>query len=219
MKTNYLISFFFVAIIFVFPGCTENSESLNDYIIAGETTPEQTQHFTFDASIPGTNTDTSIKLDLNADGIDDLKFMNLSFENSVEDDSVFVRRIGIKALGNLQLAHETNPSDSLHFVDTISGCKYAQGEIINQNAPWQPAGHEIMFQHNLVTTTYDDFIYPTTYITRRASVFEPSKPYFGFRLYIDNRYHYGWLKVDHSQSWNGSTISISEAAITRVYTD
>jgi hypothetical protein len=198
----------------VFSGCSDDDQNLNDYIIAGETTPEQTAHYTFDASLTDLNSDTSISLDLNADGTDDLKLMNQSFES----DSIFVRRIGIKALGNLQLAQEINPSDSLHFADTVSDLYYEQGAIIDENHPWQPAGHEIMLEHRLIMTTEEDD-HTTTTNTRRVSVSDSSVPYIGFRLYIDNRYHYGWIKFIRSQDSNSTTISISEAAITQVYSD
>ncbi|MFP4663859.1 MAG: hypothetical protein ACLFM1_05485 [Bacteroidales bacterium] len=216
MKTHCPIIIFFTAIMFIFTSCSDDPGSLNNYIIAGETTPEQTAHYTFDVSMPVNNQDTSINLDINDDGIQDIKLMNLSFE---ETDSTFIRRTCIQALGNLQLAQEINPTDSLHFVDSIYECNYAQGEIINQDAPWQLAGHEIMFQHNAVITSYSDSIISTTTVSRRVSLFDPSKPYIGFRLYTDNQYHYGWIKFNHSQNQNYTTISIEEAAITQVYTD
>jgi len=210
---KYILSVF-AGLLILISACSEDSENLNDYIIAGETTPEQTAHYTFDASINDQNQNTSISLDLNADGTDDLKLFNQSFEN----DSVFIRRIGIKALGNLQLAQETNPSDSLHFADTVSDLYCEQGAIIDQDHPWQPAGHEAMLEHILIMTT-EEGDHQTTTTTRRASVSDSSVPYLGFRLYIDNRYHYGWIKLIRSQDSNSTTISISEAAITQVYSD
>lgn len=229
MKKYYFFSLVAILAIYI-TSCNDPADEMNDYIIAGVVNDDENVFINHDISMfMLTQEDEIVLLDLNQDGVSDLK-LSREFH---QIDTLKKVTTNLIALENTEIAYSVLPENDgenllQYFVyleseitlSDLNPMALSVGENIDSELDWQAPGFEILLSDMESIHYMDaDSNQHSIYDSNLGGPFEYC--YIPVRISADGNTYYAWVKYKSGNSeetfTNNSIAIIESSACTKLY--